>query len=72
MGSFPINDCSIDEKLGRKFPLVAVTVSVVAGVITLLAIFTICFIVARKKRSEGIFMGSGLNTSKIEYDFFYS
>ncbi|CAG7867985.1 unnamed protein product [Brassica rapa] len=42
----------IDEKLGRKFPLVAVTVSVVAGVITLLAIFTICFIVARKKRSE--------------------
>ncbi|CDY22874.1 BnaA06g02030D [Brassica napus] len=62
LGSFPINDCSIDEKLGRKFPLVAVTVSVVAGVITLLAIFTICFIVARKKRSEGIFMGSGLNT----------
>ncbi|CAF2055402.1 unnamed protein product [Brassica napus] len=42
----------IDEKLGRKFPLVAVTVSVVAGVITLLAIFTICFIVARKKHSE--------------------
>ncbi|KAG2250686.1 hypothetical protein Bca52824_080822 [Brassica carinata] len=42
----------IDEKLGRKFPLVAVTVSVVAGVITLLAILTICFIVARKKHSE--------------------
>ncbi|ESQ30269.1 hypothetical protein EUTSA_v10012125mg, partial [Eutrema salsugineum] len=39
----------IDEKPGREFPLVAIAESV-AGVIALLAIFTICFIVARKRK----------------------
>ncbi|KAG2328310.1 hypothetical protein Bca52824_011038 [Brassica carinata] len=43
----------IDEKPGRKFTLVAIEISV-AGVITALAILTICFIVARKKHNKGI------------------
>ncbi|KAJ4917806.1 Leucine-rich repeat protein kinase family protein [Raphanus sativus] len=55
----------IDEKSGRKFPLVAVAISVAAGVITLLAIFTICFIVARKKHSE---VPSNINSETISTD----
>ncbi|CAN6997892.1 unnamed protein product [Brassica rapa subsp. trilocularis] len=51
----------IDVKPGRKFTLVAIEISV-AGVITALAILTICFIVARKTHSKGIIVGSGLET----------
>ncbi|CAH2036434.1 unnamed protein product, partial [Thlaspi arvense] len=40
-----------DEKSGRKFALVAVAYSV-AALIALLAIFTICYIVAKKKRKS--------------------
>ncbi|KAF8046254.1 hypothetical protein N665_3909s0001, partial [Sinapis alba] len=49
----------IDKKLGRQFPLVAVSV---ASGITLLAIFTICFIVARKKHNE---VPSSINSETI-------
>ena len=52
-----MNDCSIDEnqsseKHGIKFPLVAILASV-AGVIALLAIFTICVIFKREKQGSG-------------------
>ncbi|KAJ0250389.1 Leucine-rich repeat protein kinase family protein [Hirschfeldia incana] len=50
----------IDDKLGRKFTLVTVEISV-AGVITALAILTICFIVARKKHNK---VSSSVNSEK--------
>ncbi|KAL0864373.1 hypothetical protein Bca101_043491 [Brassica carinata] len=50
----------IDEKPGRKFTLVAIEISV-AGVITALAILTICFIVARKKHNKVL---SSVNSEK--------